>query len=182
MSLYRSCMPERTGPKRRRRQSSDRPGFCPSPPPREPATPDNSDDGSQRTRRVKISPDCYLETPRLEGCVRASTYRLVNLKDVQRRVKVRVELVYEHVEARDLFRHGVRHLDRPFGIQCGDMKEQQDNSCTTTLVATFSLMALILILISSISRLSWFLTNSSRSIWYSRSSSAATLHCHDNIN
>lgn len=126
MSLYRSCMPERTGPKRRRRQSSDRPGFCPSPPPREPATPDNSNNGSQRTRGVKISSDCYSETPRLEGWVRASTYRLVNLKDVQRRVEVRVELVYEHVEARDLLRHGVRHLDQPFGIQWGDMNEQQE--------------------------------------------------------
>lgn len=68
MSQYRSCMPERTGPKRRRRQSSDRPGFCPSPPPREPATPDNSNNGSQSTRGVKISSDCYSETPRLEGC------------------------------------------------------------------------------------------------------------------
>lgn len=126
MSLYRSCMPGRTGPKRRRRQSSDRPGSCPSPPPREPATPDNNNNRSQRTRGVKISCECYSETPRLEGCVRASTYRLVNLKDVQRRVEVRVELVYEHVEAGDLLRHGVRHLDQPLGIQCGDMNEQEE--------------------------------------------------------
>lgn len=41
-------------------------------------------------------------------------------------MEVRVELVYEHVEAGDLLRHGVRHLDRPFGIQCGDMNEPQE--------------------------------------------------------
>lgn len=45
---------------------------------------------------------------------------------MQRRVEVRVELVYEHVEAGNLLRHGVRHLNQPFEIQRGDMNEQQE--------------------------------------------------------
>lgn len=31
-------------------------------------------------------------------------------------MEVGVELVYQHVEAGDLLRHGVGHLDRTFGI------------------------------------------------------------------
>lgn len=104
---------------------------------------------------------------------------------MRRGVEVRLELVDEHVEAGDLLCHGIRYLDQ-FGTQCGEMNEQRELQppapVTATFVATFSLMALILTLISSISRLSWFLTNSSRSIWYSLSSSPATLNHQDSNN
>lgn len=98
-----------------------------------------------------------------------------------------MELVHEHVEAGDLLRHGVGHLHGTFGIgvaggtSCSNESLSLPSS-SVTLAATFSLMALIFILTSSISRLSWFLTNSSRSVWYSLSSSAATLDRRDNSN
>lgn len=81
-----------------------------------------------RTRGLKISPHGYSETPRSRGGVCASTYRLVNLKDVWRGMEVGVELVYEHVQSGDLLCHGVGHLERAFGMWCGDISKQQKDS------------------------------------------------------
>lgn len=40
----------------------------------------------------------------------ASTYRLIELKDVGRWVEVGMELVYNHMKTADLLTHGVGHL------------------------------------------------------------------------
>lgn len=46
----------------------------------------------------------------------ASTYRLVDLEDVLRRVEVTAELVNEYVKTADLFLHGDGHLGETIAL------------------------------------------------------------------
>ena len=63
---YLSCNSEKTVQKQRRRQSSGRPGSCPSPPPRETAAPTNNNNnkkgvsGHTQSNDKKEGPDVSL--------------------------------------------------------------------------------------------------------------------------
>lgn len=60
-----------------------------------------------------------------EEIICASTYRLVDLEDVWRRVEVSVELINDYVETTDLLSHGAGHLDETLAFSYSTSAQEQ---------------------------------------------------------